>query len=46
MSFNHQGKRKEQVEFSYIMVGISIVGTIVVMWFYATYNLLKWWLEW
>ncbi len=31
MSINHQGKRKEQVQFSYAMVGISVVGMIVVM---------------
>ena len=27
----YQGKRKEQVEFSEMMVGISIIGMIVIM---------------
>ena len=41
-----QGKTKQQVEFSTMMVGLSIVGVIVVVWFYATYYLLMRALEW
>jgi len=44
--FDYQGKTKQQVEFSTMMVGLSIVGVIVVVWFYATYYLLMRALEW
>ena len=44
--FDYQGKTKQQVEFSTMMVGLSIVGVIVVVWFYATYYLLMRALDW
>ncbi len=45
MSIN-QGKRKEQVEFSEMMVAISFIGMFAIIWFYATYHLLMWFMDW
>ena len=41
-----QGKTKQQVEFSEMMVALSVVGVVVITWFYATYHLLMWFLDW
>ena len=41
-----QGKRKDQVEFSTIMVGTSIVGVVIMLWIYATYYALQWFMNW
>jgi len=44
--FDYQGKRREQVEFSEMMVMLSVIGMVAVVWFYATYHLLMWFLDW
>ena len=41
-----QGKTKQQVEFSQMMVAFSIMGVIGLIWFYATYYLLMWFMNW
>ena len=46
IKFDYQGKRKEQVEFSQMMVAFSIMGVIGLIWFYATYYLLMWFMNW